>query len=97
MAETLTDTPFLVALNLTRRCNLSCAHCYLDARVRKNGGAGALTTPAVTAGLDRIADTSDASTVGPAGWGAGPGGAFTGAFLSTDHETGANPRPPHQL
>ncbi len=63
MAETLTDTPFLVALNLTRRCNLSCAHCYLDAGVRKNGGADELTTPEVTAIIDRIADLSDETMV----------------------------------
>jgi len=23
--------PYLIAVNLTRRCNLKCAHCYLDA------------------------------------------------------------------
>ncbi len=23
--------PYLVALNLTKRCNLKCEHCYLDA------------------------------------------------------------------
>lgn len=26
--------PYLVAVNLTRRCNLACAHCYIDANAR---------------------------------------------------------------
>src|SRR5881396_2179785 len=29
--------PFLVALNLTKRCNLKCAHCYLDATTKAGG------------------------------------------------------------
>ncbi|MFQ5783379.1 MAG: hypothetical protein ACE5H8_00985 [Alphaproteobacteria bacterium] len=29
------EAPFLVALNPTRRCNLKCAHCYLDAGTRR--------------------------------------------------------------
>lgn len=47
--------PFLVALNLTRRCNLACAHCYLDAGARSKQGPRELTTAQVTALLDRIA------------------------------------------
>jgi MoaA/NifB/PqqE/SkfB family radical SAM enzyme len=39
--------PFLVALNLTRRCNLGCAHCYLDAGTRLDGDARELTTDEV--------------------------------------------------
>lgn len=26
--------PYLIAVNLTRRCNLACAHCYMDAQQR---------------------------------------------------------------
>lgn len=26
--------PYLVALNLTKRCNLKCDHCYLDATTK---------------------------------------------------------------
>ena len=38
------DQPFLVALNLTRRCNQACDHCYLDAGCRLNGEDGELST-----------------------------------------------------
>lgn len=52
------EPPFLVALNLTRRCNLRCAHCYLDAGTRRRGGARELATGEVKALLDRIAALS---------------------------------------
>ncbi len=29
---------FLLAINLTKRCNLACAHCYMDAETLKYGG-----------------------------------------------------------
>ena len=38
------EPPFLVALNLTRRCNLACAHCYLDAGSRCDQAANELST-----------------------------------------------------
>ena len=44
--------PFLVALNLTRRCNLRCAHCYLDAGTRADGGGAELSTDEVRSLLD---------------------------------------------
>ena len=47
--------PYLVALNLTRRCNLRCAHCYLDAGTRQRGGGRELLTAEVKRLLDRIA------------------------------------------
>ena len=53
------DSPYLVALNLTRRCNLACAHCYLDAGVRRDGGDEELRTDEVTALIDDIAGLSD--------------------------------------
>jgi radical SAM protein with 4Fe4S-binding SPASM domain len=49
------DPPYLVALNLTRRCNLACAHCYLDAGTRRRGGPQELSTAEVTSFLDQIA------------------------------------------
>ncbi len=55
--------PFLVALNLTRRCNLRCAHCYLDAGARRDGEAGELGAGEVKALLDRIAALSDETMV----------------------------------
>lgn len=51
--------PFLVALNLTRRCNLACAHCYLDADTRMDGEAGELSTIEVKNVLDDISALSD--------------------------------------
>ncbi len=62
MAEAL-EAPFLVALNLTRRCNLACAHCYMDAGARRQGGADELTTAEVTGLLDQIAAFSDETMV----------------------------------
>lgn len=57
------EPPFLVALNLTRRCNLRCAHCYLDAGTRKNGGPRELETSEVAGLLDQIAALSDETMV----------------------------------
>lgn len=59
----MTDTPYLVALNLTRRCNLACAHCYLDAGTRSGGEAAELNTKEVEAILDDIAALSDETMV----------------------------------
>ena len=57
------EAPFLVALNLTRRCNLACAHCYLDAGTRKDGERGELTTDEVKAIIDDIANLSEETMV----------------------------------
>lgn len=55
--------PFLVALNLTQRCNLQCAHCYLDAGVRKDGDQDELSTAEVKAVIDNIAALSDETMI----------------------------------
>ncbi|MBT4046480.1 MAG: radical SAM protein [Rhodospirillaceae bacterium] len=57
------DPPFLVALNLTRRCNLNCAHCYLDADSRNSDASGELSTAEVCGLLDDIAALSDETMV----------------------------------
>ncbi len=49
------ESPFLVALNLTKRCNLSCEHCYLDAEILKNGSTDELSTREVKKAIDEIA------------------------------------------
>lgn len=36
-------SPYLIAWNLTKRCNLRCGHCYLDAAELDKGGADELT------------------------------------------------------
>jgi len=51
--------PFLVALNLTRRCNLRCEHCYLDAGTRFDGGDEEISTDEVKKLIDQIADLSE--------------------------------------
>lgn len=45
----------LLAINLTRRCNLGCAHCYLDADTLRRGDADELSTAQVCALLDDVA------------------------------------------
>ncbi len=48
--------PYLVALNLTARCNLACEHCYLDAKVMREGAADELSTSELKKTLDQIAE-----------------------------------------
>ncbi|MBI5492053.1 MAG: radical SAM protein [Deltaproteobacteria bacterium] len=48
--------PFLISWNITRQCNLKCAHCYLDAK--ELSGEGELTTLEAKKALDRISSTS---------------------------------------
>jgi radical SAM protein with 4Fe4S-binding SPASM domain len=54
---------FLIAINLTHRCNLACAHCYMDAQTRLVGGSGELTTAEVKGLLDQIAERSNETMV----------------------------------
>lgn len=49
---------FLVAINLTQRCNLACAHCYMDAAKLRDGAADELATDEVRGLLDAIAGRS---------------------------------------
>ncbi len=53
----------LLAINLTRRCNLACAHCYLDADTLRDGAEGEMSTAEVCALLDNIADMDDGTLV----------------------------------
>ncbi len=54
---------YLLAVNLTRRCNLNCAHCYLDAETLKHGSSDELSTAEVTDLLDQVAERSRATMV----------------------------------
>jgi radical SAM protein with 4Fe4S-binding SPASM domain len=62
IAETSHDLS-LLAVNLTRRCNLSCAHCYLDARSLRQPDEDELTTEQVQALLDDVAALGDGTMV----------------------------------
>ena len=50
--------PYLVALNLTKRCNLKCDHCYLDATTKAAGGDDELTTDECFRLIDQIAEVN---------------------------------------
>jgi radical SAM protein with 4Fe4S-binding SPASM domain len=54
---------FLLAINLTKRCNLACAHCYMDAETMQHGGENELTTEEVCGLLDDIAARSTETMV----------------------------------
>ena len=56
-------SPHVVALNLTRRCNLACAHCYMEAGARLARDPEELSTGGVCALLDDIAGLSDETMV----------------------------------
>ncbi|MEO5363792.1 MAG: radical SAM protein [Magnetococcus sp. DMHC-8] len=45
--------PFLISWNLTRRCNLRCPHCYLDA-AQLDGGRDDLTTEQALAVVEQL-------------------------------------------
>ncbi len=49
------DDLYLIAVNLTRRCNLRCAHCYLDASTLEHGSQDELSTEQVCRLLDQVA------------------------------------------
>lgn len=59
----MADAPYLVALNLTERCNLSCAHCYLDAKVLKEGAVDELHTEDLKRVLSEIAEVGPEAMV----------------------------------
>lgn len=53
------SVPFLVSWNLTKRCNLKCAHCYLDAGELE--GAADITTIRAKSVIDEILGLSPAA------------------------------------
>jgi radical SAM protein with 4Fe4S-binding SPASM domain len=48
----------LVSWNLTRRCNLACGHCYLDAVQRKSEAPGELSTEEARRAVAQIAEAA---------------------------------------
>jgi len=57
------DVLSLLAINLTRRCNLACDHCYLDAHTLKHGSPLELTTDEVCWLLDDVVPCGDGTMV----------------------------------
>ncbi|MFZ2651036.1 MAG: radical SAM protein [Burkholderiaceae bacterium] len=53
----------LLAINLTPRCNLACAHCYLDAKALRQRSGDELCTTQVQALLDDVAALGHATMV----------------------------------
>jgi MoaA/NifB/PqqE/SkfB family radical SAM enzyme len=53
----------LLAINLTRRCNLACDHCYLDAHSLKHGSPFELTTDEVCRLLDEVVQCGEGPMV----------------------------------
>jgi len=53
----------LLAINLTKRCNLACAHCYLDATTLRDGSCNELSTEQVKTLLDDIATMDNGTMV----------------------------------
>ncbi|MBI3811369.1 MAG: radical SAM protein [Nitrospirae bacterium] len=53
--------PFLIAWNLTKRCNLRCTHCYLSAGERDAGSADELTTEECFRVIDGMARVNPAA------------------------------------
>ncbi len=54
---------YIIAINLTRRCNLACAHCYMDAKTRESGSDGELDTTEVKGLLEQISSRSNETMV----------------------------------
>lgn len=59
MTTTSDFKPFLIAWNLTKRCNLRCDHCYLSAGERDTGTADELTTEECRRVIDGIASVNE--------------------------------------
>ena len=55
--------PYLVAVNLTDRCNLRCAHCYMDAGQRRSGDDNELSRADLGALLADIARRAPSAIV----------------------------------
>jgi radical SAM protein with 4Fe4S-binding SPASM domain len=56
-------TPWLVSWNLTRRCNLACGHCYLDAGQRNGPDGNGLATEDALRIVDDLATSAPGAMV----------------------------------
>jgi len=53
----------LLAINLTEKCNMACAHCYLDAKTLQHGAADELSSAEVCQVMDDVASLSKQTMV----------------------------------
>ncbi len=53
--------PFLIAWNITKRCNLRCEHCYLSAGERDAGGMNELSTAECLRVVDELCNVNPAT------------------------------------
>jgi len=56
--ETMDFRAYSISWNLTKRCNLNCAHCYLDADFRGGLRSDELSTPECFRVIDQIAEVN---------------------------------------
>ncbi len=57
----MTTTPYLVSWNITKRCNLRCAHCYLDSDELR--GSDDISTAGAKGIMDQIASLASGAMV----------------------------------
>ena len=55
--------PYLIAVNLTRRCNLKCAHCYLDAGGKDESITEELSTSELCNLFSEIAEKAEGTLI----------------------------------
>ena len=55
--------PTILSWNLTRRCNLACGHCYLDAVQRRDAPAGELDTSEALSVMEQVAGLAPGAMV----------------------------------
>ncbi len=54
---------YIIAINLTRRCNLACDHCYMDAKTRESSSDSELSTTEIKQLLEQICSRSSETMV----------------------------------
>jgi radical SAM protein with 4Fe4S-binding SPASM domain len=57
------EIPYLIAINLTRRCNLACAHCYMDAEQRSQPAPGEMDDAALAALFREIGERAPGAII----------------------------------
>ncbi|MCP3849180.1 MAG: radical SAM protein [Gammaproteobacteria bacterium] len=61
--DDLQNELYLLAINITKRCNLACKHCYLDADTLKNGQDNELSLEEIQSVLDEVASRDNKTMI----------------------------------